>query len=510
MTTRHIRTWLTLLVLLVTAGTASARQYLQADLCLIEAGQRVEGVVFVLCQDLVINGVVDGNLIGAATTTTINGDVRDSVYLIGGQLDVFGTIGDDLHYLGAVLNIHSSAQFRSSAADVICLTMSTTIEPETDLSGTVLASGYQMLLDGQVAGEVNFWGSALELSGQLAGDLNAVVGDAEDTEGTAQLETLFLPLPVELELVDPGLRVSDTTTIAGDLNYSAPTRITTDSTLQAITAGDVNFTLISNQFEPPTDEESWRQSIQQYLATSVREFATLVVVGALGLLFAPRLTLAPIRNLRRRPLTSLGVGTLTFILSFPVFFFALIVSALIVFSLSLLQVGNLVLAGLVVLLILDVGGAGLFYFVAIFVARSVFCIAIGRRLLRFVFEDDGSTRYLYVSLIAGSVLIAFLVSLPVIGWIANALTLFLGLGAIVNLLQAYLRNLREGTASYVPGAVRTNGGPRGRAIHVETETPALPDATAAPHNDERPRQPRPRHTVGTDNLPPGFVWWDEL
>lgn len=492
---RRFRKSLVFTLIFLTAVTVSARQYLQADHCVIDAEETIVGTLFVFCQNLVIDGVLNGNLIGAATNTIINGEITNGVYLIGSQLDLLGIVNQDIHYIGLVLNIHDSATFSDRAADIFSLTMSTELEPGVQLPGSIVALGYQLLLGGSVGGEVNFWGSALEINGIVTHDVTADVGDSLETEGTAQLETLFIPLPVDLELVNPGLRITANSEIGGSLRYRAPS--------SGIIAGQV---LGETYFEPVViqaqidikDEESLRLGLRQYAIAVLREFMTLLVVGAFGLTFTPGLTQSPIRNLRRRPLTSLGVGTLTFILSFPVVVIAVVVSVFAVFVLSLLQAGNLTLAALVVVLLVNIGGASLFYFVAIFVARSVVCLAFGRGVIHFIFEDDNSMRYLYVSLTGGALFISMLVSLPVVGWILNALTLFIGLGAIVTLIQAQLRTIRE-TVGY---GDENDFPPDESNWEIDIANPHITE-------EAQPKLPRPRHTVGTDNLPPDFVWWDD-
>jgi hypothetical protein len=497
---RQIYVLLTVLTLSLFAIPTAARQFIQGERCTVPEGETIVGTLFVFCQSLTIDGNLDGNLIGAAVNTEVRGTITDSVYLVGGQMDLYGALGDDLHYGGVVLNIHQPSTFATDYSDVFSLTMSTRQDPTTYIPGSVVSVGYQLLLEGDVGGEVSFWGAALEIVGQVAGDVTADVGDAQDSEGTAQLETLFLPLPVTLSLVDPGLRVAETAEINGLLRYRSPTP--GDVAANTI-IGPIAFEAVAQQTQIAdlTDEETFWQEVRRYGAASLREFVTLAVVGGLGLLFVPKLTQAPIRNLRQRPLTSLGVGTLTFLLSFPVVVIVIVISLLLIFSLSLLQAGNLTIAGIVVVILLNVGGASLFYFVAIFVARSIVCLALGRRLLRLVFEDDGKIRFLYLGLVLGSVLVALVVSLPLIGWLANALTLFLGLGAIVNLVQVELRSIREGN---LYGAADTPPSAN-RPYNVSVEPPLLAEKVAP-----RPRRPRPRHTVGTDNLPEGFVWWDDM
>ncbi|MEO1443554.1 MAG: hypothetical protein AAFV33_24340, partial [Chloroflexota bacterium] len=498
---RRFRRLLIAIVLLSITGTAAARQIMQNDLCVIEQGEVVEGSLFVLCQDLIVLGTINGNLIGAATTTDIRGTVTNGIYLTGTELNVHGTVGDDIHYAGIVLNLHEGAMFADMRSDVLALTISSNIADGVNVPGSVLAAGYQMQMGGDVNGEVSFWGSALDFNGTVDGDLLANVGDINDVDGTGSLETLFIPLPTDITVANPGLRVGDTAIVSGNLVYTAPSEGVVTGTVR----GNRTFNQARVQFEPPTDEASFGQGAQDYFAAGLREFVTLAVVGAFGLLFFPGPMQAPITNLRRRPLTSLGVGTLTFIVFPFIAVIALGMSILFLFILSLLQAGTLIYAAAAVLiLVIEVGGTGLFYFVAIFIARSVFCLAWGRWLLRFVVSDDAaSTRYLYVSLIVGSFVVGFMVTLPVIGIFINAMTLFLGLGAIVTLLQARLRNFRESTG-YTPPPPEAQPTAIRFGSRISVEAPSLP---AQP--SQRPSAPRPRHSVGLDDLPPGFVWWDE-
>ncbi|MFZ4813231.1 MAG: hypothetical protein ACOYL5_01750 [Phototrophicaceae bacterium] len=482
--------WWIIAALFLTAGTASAREFLQANRCRVLPGEVVRGTLFVLCQELTIDGIVEGNLIGVATNAVIHGEVRNGVYLLGGQLDVDGQIFDDLHYLGVVLRLLPGAQLLDPQTDLFALTLTSETASDVRLPGDVLAVGYQLLLNGAVGGEVNFWGSALEIHDTIGGDVIAQVGDPNAVEGMTQLETLFLPFrSFNVNLVASGLRVLPSATLRGDLRYLAPAA----GTLQGTLEGELDFRQVLLPQIVLDEEKSLLANAQHYLSASLREFITLAVVGMLGLLVFPALTQAPIRNLRRRPLTSLGVGTLTFILSFPVVLITVLISLLVLFSLSLLQVSNLLVAGAVVLTLLNVGGASLFYFVAIFVARSIVCLAVGRLLLRQVLRDDDTLRYQSMRLLFGALLVGAAVTLPTVGWVINALTLFVGLGAIVNLIQAQLRVIRE----------QNSDAPRSRTIALAELRARSPLPTVAV---EVP--PRPQHDIGTDNLPPDFVWWD--
>jgi hypothetical protein len=101
----------------------------------------------------------------------------------------------------------------------------------------------------------------------------------------------------------------------------------------------------------------------------------------------------------------------------------------------------------------------------------------------------------YFGLLIGTGLLALLSSLPVIGWVINALALFLGFGAVVIGAQAKLRLYRD------------VGGPT--ALRVGVAAPLLPRRPERAHPFPPPIMDDNIQSVGMDNLPVGFKWWDD-
>jgi hypothetical protein len=485
---------------LILAGVriAWAHEVRQGDQCVIAVDETIEGNLFVLCRTLTINGVVDGDVIGAATNGTINGQVNGNVYLLDGQLDVHGELGKDLLFAGAVLRIHPDAHFLDSRADVISADLSTTLFDGVTVPGSVLGVGYQMVIQGRVNHQVSFWGSALSVDGMVNGDITATVGDSQSHD-VSQLQAFLTFFPVNLTLVPPGLNITQQAVLNGNLHYSAPTPGNIDGKL----AHDPVFTEINT---PPTitqidiGQEDTARGVNLYLSQVVREFITLGLIGVVALLVAPHGLQSPLQSLRSRPLPSLGLGMLTFILSFPILFIVVIVSLLLVFALSLLQLSGLTLVSGVILGMFDIGGASLFYFLAIFVARVIVALAIGRLALRWMGRAPEAERLAsWLSLLIGVITLAVLASLPVIGLVINAVAAFLGLGAILTLLQIQFGAARDniGTPRYT--TVSSIAG-ASRIVTPPGERPTLPPP---PIIEEPPRG------LGMENLPPGFHWWDE-
>jgi hypothetical protein len=425
---------------------------------------------------LVVHGVIGGDLFGGASNVVIDGAVRGSIYLVGGQLDISGAIGGDIHFAGGVLNLKPSARLNKLGSDVISLSLSTAIE-DARVPGSVTSVGYQLLLDGVVEREVSFWGSALTIDNLVKGDVTATVGDPAST-GVTQLRTLLNFLPIEVSLVNPGLRVTETGMVESQLRYEGPV----EGEIVAALPNPPEFTLVVNDFTI-APEESLLDQLRDYAGQAIREFISLALIGAVGLLLTPRALQAPIYSLRVRPLPSLGVGLLMFIISFPIFLIVILFSVALVLLLSVLQLGDFAVLGGVIINILNLGGAGLFYFTAIFISRVIVCIALGRFLVRLLLGDRPERYMTYVSLLLGVILLALVSSLPYVGWLINALAAFFGLGAILTLIQRQLDIARE----TVPQAPTQSQDAR------QLPSPIIED--------------QPLLGPGMDNLPDGFRWW---
>ena len=466
---------LTVILLLGSVGVVSARQILQADRCTIAPSQTIVGNLFVTCRWLEVEGTVTGDLIGVAANATIDGTVEGSVYLAGGQLDIFGTISGDVHFAGAVLNLQSGAVLNSS--DLFSLTLST--HSNTPLPGSVVAAGYQLNLNADVGREVSFWGSALTIGGHVSGDVDANVGDPQSA-GVAELRTLLTP--AGLELTNPGLTVNEDAMIDGQLTYSGPAE------------GDIFVELpFAPIYEPVvtqadlaslTEGDNLLQSLSGYAIEVLREFITVGLIGLLALLLFSRPLQAPIPTLRMRPLPSLGVGLLTFILSFPIFFMIILLSIVLVLILSLLRLPELTLISALTAAVVDFSAMGFFYFTAFLISRVIVALALGRFLMRRLVGNDTDNRSLILSLLLGVAILALFASLPFVGWLVSAIAAFLGLGAILTLLQEALEKARV-------------------AAQPTVATDSIQARTVPPPNMEDEL-----HEPGTENLPDGFKWWD--
>lgn len=477
---------LTLVFFMIGRSPAEAREIRQGDQCIIGVNETIQGDLFALCRTLNIQGHVAGNIIGAATNAQISGIVDGDVYIAAGQLDVTGTLAGDLHFAGPVLRILSNTLFTSEKAHLVSLSLSTTLFEGVTLPGSIMAGGYQLVLNGMTGGEVSFWGSALTLNGSVQGDVNATVGDPQ-SNGVSQLQTLLTRF-WDIALINPGLNVTQQGNIGGSLHYSGPV----EGNVKGRIAGE-------NDFNPTLSQPDLNQIITEQESTSLylsqvgQEFIVLTLIGMIGLFFLPRQFQNPLRHIYSRPLPSVGFGLLAFIVSFPIVLMILLFIVILIVVMILLRLDSLVAALLSVALVGTWGsGVTVFYLTAIFISRVMLCLVIGRAIVSLARREENTLRMSLISLVVGVFILSTIMSLPVIGLIISAVAAFLGLGAILISIQMQFSAYRETLVSLPPRMPRFTGG-----------TIENPRSLPPPTLSDEPKQP------GMENLPEGFEFWKD-
>lgn len=487
-------------LLLGIAGVAYAQE---RDRCHIPEERHIAGNFIAFCERLQLDGRVDGVLIVAAVEAEIRGTVGGDAYILATRLELRGDLAKDLHFAGGVLEIHEEAQLRDESAAVLAATLHSRLRPAARLPGDYLGVGYQLLLEGTVGGAVEYSGSQLFISGSVAEDVRATVGDATTT-GISQLQPLvnLFPLPLDVELLPPGLTLAEGARVGGDLRYRAPRPAELHGTVDGRIVHDPATVSVTSVVRPGDWQRYWRNAL--------REFVVLGVIATGVWWLAGRPLHDSLRHISQRPLTSFGVGLLTFILSFPIALLVALASGLLLLPLNWLG-SDLLLYGAMLVGMVDFGLASLFYFGAIFLSRVVAAVALGRWLHRRSAgarhtapvpaanaQRGNNGNYLsggtgYLTVLMGCAVLALLSSLPYAGWVLNAFAAFLGLGAIVSSTRQRLRVLRLPPPP--PSRYETTN-----AIPGQGEAPPPPPPIPA---ESWRRQP------GMANLPPGFRWWEE-
>ncbi|MBL8132382.1 MAG: hypothetical protein JNL42_11040 [Anaerolineae bacterium] len=467
-----------LLFSLVTASPVFAETVLQGDTCTVTADTIIEGDLFALCRTLIVDGVVRGHLYSVSAAAQINGSVEGSVYLLGGQATFAGSFAGNLHFIGGLMQIAPSAQL--TAADGSLTALSLSITAAAPVPGSISAAGYQMILNEEVAREVNFWGTALEIDATLSGDVSAQVG-SQDVGGAPELLTLLRILAPEMRVVSPGLRLSDDAIITGTLRYSAPTEADFGRTLP----NAVEYLPMQPVVTLPQGRDL-PDGFTEWFGRFATELLLSIILGLLVAAVGSRLTSRAADTIGAAPGGSLLVGAGSLLLTIPFLAMVLVLSLVVIVTLSALRLPAPAFTAGFVISVLGIGLTSAFVAFGVFLARMVAAYSVGRWLVRRISRraKEDEQRFA-LSMLAGIVLIAALMSLPYVGWLFSVAASFLGTGAL--LLTVY-RGFR-------PAAVPPM---RQRSARSSLALPAPP-----PIVEDTPEAP------GMDNLPDGFTWWDE-
>lgn len=477
-----------LMVLVFTTGASYALDVLQENVCVVEADETISGHLYALCLELTIDGTVQGNVFAAAVNANISGRIEGDVYLLAGDAALNGTLGGDVHVAAGVVTFADDAAMSGEDANLIAASLSTRVPQNINITGDVIALGYQLVMEGAVGGSLDFAGSALSLNNTIGGDVQASVGDSSAKGTASQIQTLLVFMPFKAALIDPGLTLRQDARIGGGLEYRAyqPMEATTSEQVSGQIVYDPIVAGLA--FEDLANEERRSSAIGEYFEQVLRDFTTLGLLGLFLLALTPGFVQSCFSEMRQRSLTHVGVGLLAFTLSFPLLLLVLALSLLIIVLLSFVRIDGLLVASGVLFGLVDIGGASVFYFAAIYLSRTLVAFAIGRWLV-YRFTRSSTVWAWLLSLAVGTLILSMLFALPVVGFIANALALFWGLGVIFGVVQGQIRKLRE--SAPVPAA---------EAVIATVSTPR---SSAPPIVDV---EPRPR---GMDNLPEGFAWWSD-
>jgi cytoskeletal protein CcmA (bactofilin family) len=398
----------------------------------------VEDDLYVGANTVTVEGTVQGDLVAAGGTIRIDGGTVEGDVISAGQTVVInGTVEDDVRIAGQALLIGEDAQI---ADDLISAGYSLETERGSTVGGELLYGGYQALLAGNVGENLRGGMTAFELDGEVEGNVNLDV----DGEGTQPAGTRFAPGPpaVPIPTVEPGLTLTDTAQVGGDLRYESSSRGEIASGAQI--GGDVSY-----EQKPAEEVQPGQRGAAAVLLESVRRFVVLLLIGLLLVWLAPRLVRGAADAVRSQPLLSLGWGVLDFIIVVVVSILVIAATILLAIFFGLVTLGGIIPAivsiGVLIHAVLVVA-----FLISVFYLAPVVVSFLGGRMLLGQFQPERASGRV-LPLVIGIFLYVILRAIPILGVIVAVIVVLLGVGA----LSVWAWRSVRGGATTPPPAVRT-------------------------------------------------------
>ena len=401
------------------AGPLYAAEPRGGEQVVIARGEVIDDDLYVAANTVTIDGTIKGDLVAIANQVIVNGTIEGDLLAAGQGVLINGAIGDDVRAGGEAVKLGPDARV---GGDLVVGALSLETQPGSTVSRDLLIGGYQALLGGEVGRTVRGGLNRMELRGAVGGDVDVALGG--DTSASA---VQFAPAgSIIIPTVPPNLTLGDSARIAGKLSYTSSAEAARSPSAQ-IGAGVAYNERPATAAAPP--QPAWLSYLQR--------LATLLLIGALLLWFAPAWTRRLADTVQARPLPSLGWGVLSaaalIIAGLAILIGTIALAAMFGFArmggLAALIVGLGVLANAVLLL-------GSISFMA-FVAQALIAFTAGRWLLQKT--QPAWAERPYLPLVVGLVLYLVLRAIPGLGTLTGLLVVLLALGALWKWGQATLQ-----------------------------------------------------------------------
>jgi cytoskeletal protein CcmA (bactofilin family) len=426
------------LLALMTATPAMAFDGRSGERIVIAADQVVNDDLYVGASEFVMDGTVNGDVIAAGQILTINGTVNGNFIAAAQTVIVNGTVTGDVLAAGSVLLWGAESKV---GGDIVSAGASLELRKGASVGRDAILAAGQILLGGDVGRNVRAGAEGVEIDGRVGGNVQAYVGEAGGRRSGPAPGAFAGQSPIPVPQVNAGLTIDPGAHISGALEYTQTRDLAFPG---GVVAGSIS------RLEPPQPEgqvprqETPADRAGKWALASLRGIITVLLLGLLLLLVAPRFVKGLSAQIEGKPWSSLGWGAVAYAAFFFLILLILFVSivAAVIFGLLTLTglTGTIVWLAILALFALIVG----FVLITSFVAKIAFGDALGRWILRQAHSSAAEHRYWPMVLgVSITIAIVALVSFPSIpgalGWVLNFAVILFGLGAFAIWVRGALR-----------------------------------------------------------------------
>jgi cytoskeletal protein CcmA (bactofilin family) len=413
-------------------GVVAEGEVINDDLVLVDSvvdmAGTVNGTLLAGGTDITIRGTVNGDVIAGGSNITITGTVKGNLIVVGGNVTINGAVENSVFFAGKSLVLGPNAKV---GGNLYAGGFSVELQAGSSIGRDAALGAYQVLLDGDIGRDVKAAVGAFEVSGTIG--RNVSVDITEPSENEQQIAAMeFLPFGQVTRILPPGLLITSKAHIGGKLDYYSG--VEQLSGIDSAPAGGVQYhyrapeNTSSNKVvvSPPT--VNFGVVLMGYMFNVVREFLTLVLLGALGVWLCPKLFSRTAGTLRDKPLPALGWGFLVLVIGVT----SLLLAGIAIFLLGL-AVGVVTLFGLMSVVYgigfsaLGLAGA-VFLAVAQFGSKLVVAMLLGDVLFRLIRKDYSSS--MFWPLLVGVLLLTVVNAIPILGILVSLFAILFGTGAI--------------------------------------------------------------------------------
>lgn len=331
----------------------------------VEISGTVNGDVYAAGGQILVDGEVNGDLLAAGGTVIVSGRISQDARIVGGQVTVNGEIRRNLTVAGGNINLTNTAS----------------------VHGSIVAAGGTMVLAIPVEKDATVAGGNVTVSDIIEGDLRVAAGQ---------------------------VRLTSKAAVGRDLTYWSGHPASIDENAR-----------IGGRIVQKLPSERLAQSARKLAATvagfillaKIIGFFSTLIIGLLMIYFFPSYSREVVSTIREKPLASLGLGFLIFVVTPAAIIFLLVT-----------------LVGIPLALILSA-----LYLIGLYLARILAIFCIGTLLLAWFGKKIGEGWVLVIGLVTYSILTL----IPFVGGLVTMLAVLFGLGAATLADRNLYRSARQ-------------------------------------------------------------------
>jgi hypothetical protein len=344
----------------------------------VSKNEKIENDLYIGGSSVTSSGNIIGDLVTGGGNIIVSGDVEGDIMAIGGNINIIANIGDDVRVGGGTIVI------------------------EGEIGGDIIAGGGQINIGGQgIAGDVIIGAGSVTINAPIMGKLQII------SENVYINSLIMGDIKIDAETIILG----SSAVISSNLNYKANKELILEE--GAIVQGEINFEQKGEKKH--ISKTKFRSILSGFLL--LKFFALLVSALFFGLIFR-RYSEKIVDFAKQNPLLQLGRG-LIILITLPVISVLLLVS----------------------LIGFPIGFLGLFGFFAILLFSWIMApIFLGSVLYNHFSKGDGKISWQIITL--GVIIYSLLSILPFIGWLIQAILIFITIGSMVKFKWQIMREWR--------------------------------------------------------------------
>jgi|AntRauTorckE6833_2_1112554.scaffolds.fasta_scaffold00067_18 cytoskeletal protein CcmA (bactofilin family) len=359
-----------LLVALLIPSTVLAFNVKTADSVYIEKDEVVEGNMYVVSQNITIEGVVNGDLVALAQNINVKGSVAGDIITASQNLNVEGEVGGNIRSLANTVSL-----------------IEATVKRNVNLVGTSVLIGENSTINWDAL----VLAGVAEMRGTVQGSLHGVV-DKLLISGDVNEDVSFTINQNDKYYQGEPIVVEEGANIQGDFNYSYNENLGIN---ESVVAGAINF-------NEKTIENNWQKNIWNFI---ISVFSALVI--GLVLISVSKKEMAIVQdkvNSRYGKSLLIGLGVL---------FLTPIVSIILMMTVIGIPLGFITL---------------ILWFIMLYLAQIMVGLGLGKQIRKRLFKTK--QKNIMADLIIGVTILYLLFAIPVLGGILMFFSTLLGLGVI--------------------------------------------------------------------------------